>query len=134
VDIAERTRTPIYWTEEESTAVRRCSWFFKVDNRWVPYEEGIADMLECDYQECLQTNEWHKRISLPNEEQIVFHEKNVIVHFQQQSSANTDAWGSPVSAIAKPRVVKRGIDDFNIEDGDTDQIDFLLFMVHGTKN
>lgn len=27
--------------------------------------------------------------------------------------------------------MKRGIDDFNIEDGESEQIDHLLFMIHG---
>lgn len=31
----------------------------------------------------------------------------------------------------RPRVVKRGIEDFNIEDGESEQIDHLLFMIHG---
>lgn len=28
-------------------------------------------------------------------------------------------------------MVKRGIDEFNIEDGESEQIDHLMFMVHG---
>lgn len=129
VNISERTRAPIYWTADP-TQVRRCSWFYKLDSRWTPYEEGIAELLESEYQEALQSKEWHRRIDLPNGEQVVFHDANVMVHFQQQS--NTDAWGAPVAnAIAKPRVVKRGIDDFQIDEGDCDKIDHLLFMVHG---
>lgn len=31
----------------------------------------------------------------------------------------------------RPRVVKRGVDEFNIEDGEPEQINHLLFMVHG---
>lgn len=31
----------------------------------------------------------------------------------------------------RPRVVKRGIEDFNIEDGECEKIDHLLFMIHG---
>lgn len=129
VNISERSRTPIYWTAE-NTEVRRCSWFYKVDSRWCPYDEGISELLESEYQEALASKEWHRKIDLPNGEQVVFHDANVMVHFQQQS--NSDAWGTPVAnAIAKPRVVKRGIDDFHIDEGDCDQIDHLLFMVHG---
>lgn len=84
-------------------------------------------MLESEYQEALVSKEWHRRIDLPNGEQVVFHDANVMVHFQQQN--NTDTWGT--NPIAKPRVVKRGIDDFNIEEGNCDKIDHLLFMVHG---
>ena len=128
VNIVERTRQPVYWTAE-STSVRRCSWFYKMDSRWIPYEEEISEQLEIGYQEALITKEWHRRIDLPNSEQVVFHDSNVMVHFQQQS--NSDSWGSPTNSITKPRVVKRGIDDFHIDEGDSDQIDHLLFMVHG---
>lgn len=50
VDIPARTRTPVYW-KGEANEVRRCSWFYKVDSRFIPYEEGIADLLEHEYQE-----------------------------------------------------------------------------------
>ncbi|KAL7017113.1 hypothetical protein ACKWTF_010254 [Chironomus riparius] len=100
-----------------------------MDSRWIPYEEEISEQLEIGYQEALITKEWHRRIDLPNSEQVVFHDSNVMVHFQQQS--NSDSWGSPTNSITKPRVVKRGIDDFHIDEGDSDQIDHLLFMVHG---
>jgi hypothetical protein len=128
VDIPARTRTPVYWTGD-TNEVRRCSWFYKVDSRFVPYEEGIADLLEHEYQEAFNTNDWHRRVELPNGETVVFHDANVIVHFQQKTSP--DNWTTPASPISKPRVVKRGIDDFQIEDGDCDKVDHLLFMVHG---
>jgi hypothetical protein len=84
IDIPARTRTPVYWSGE-ANEVRRCSWFFKVDSRFIPYEEGIADLLEHEYQEALSTDDWHRRVELPNGEQVVFHDANVIVHFQQVS-------------------------------------------------
>ncbi|KAG5674108.1 hypothetical protein PVAND_004093 [Polypedilum vanderplanki] len=129
VNIDERLRQPVYWTEE-ATQVRRASWFYKLDSSWFPYEEGIAELLESEYQEAIASNEWHRKIDLPNKEQVVFHDPNVMVHFQQQLTS--DSWGSPqLNSIAKPRVVKRGIDDFHIDEGDCDKVDHLLFMVHG---
>lgn len=59
----------------------------------------------------------------------MFHDASVIVHFQQK--ATPDNWGSPTSPVSKPRVVKRGIEDFIIDEGDCDKVDHLLFMVHG---
>lgn len=128
VNINERTRNPIYW-KDEPTQVRRCSWFYKVDSRYTPYEEAISELLESEYLEALASKEWHRKIDLPNGEQVVFHDANVMVHFQNQSSS--DAWGTPVNSIAKPRIVKRGTDEFQIDAGDSDQVDHLLFMVHG---
>lgn len=127
VDIPARTRTPVYW-KGEANEVRR-SWFYKDVSRYIPYEEGIADLLEHEYQEALVTDDWHRRVELPNGEQVMFHDANVIVHFQQK--ATPDNWGSPTSPVSKPRVVKRGIEDFIIDDGDCDKVDHLLFMVHG---
>lgn len=47
VEVLRRRRTAVYW-QEESSEVRRCSWFVKgsMDVRYVPYEENIATMLE----------------------------------------------------------------------------------------
>lgn len=32
---------------------------------------------------------------------------------------------------AKPRLVKRGMDEFDIDEGESETVDHLLFMVHG---
>lgn len=37
----------------------------------------------------------------------------------------------PQQTANRPRVVKRGVDEFNIDDGESEQIDHLMFMVHG---
>uniref|UniRef100_A0A182PA49 DDHD domain-containing protein n=1 Tax=Anopheles epiroticus TaxID=199890 RepID=A0A182PA49_9DIPT len=133
VSIKERTRTPVYW-KGTANEVRRCSWFYKtVDSRWVPYEEDVADLLEREYKEAATSGEWHRRVTIPNGETVVFHGPSVIVHFLQ--TQNPDTWGggsSPVpSTTNRPRVVKRGIDEFNIDDDEPEKIDHLLFMVHG---
>ncbi|XP_055371459.1 uncharacterized protein LOC129605616 [Condylostylus longicornis] len=129
VNINERTREPIYW-RGGPTEVRRCSWFFKsVDSKYVPYEEQIADFLESEYREASNSGEWRKKVALGNGETVVFHAPTVLVHFLQ--SQTSDAWGGATQATIKPRVVKRDLDDFVIEAGETDKVDHLLFMVHG---
>ncbi|ETN65443.1 hypothetical protein AND_002779 [Anopheles darlingi] len=133
VSIRDRTRTPVYW-KGTANEVRRCSWFYKnVDSRFVPYEEEVADLLESVYKEAATTGEWHRRVTIPNGETVVFHGPSVIVHFLQ--TQNPDTWGSgnsPVpSTTNRPRVVKRGIDEFNIDDDEPEKIDHLMFMVHG---
>ncbi|XP_049282213.1 mucin-2 isoform X1 [Anopheles funestus] len=133
VSIKERSRTPVYW-KGPANEVRRCSWFYKtVDSRFVPYEEEVADLLEREYKEAATSGEWHRRVTIPNGETVVFHGPSVIVHFLQ--TQNPDTWGggsSPVPATTnRPRVVKRGIDEFNIDDDEPEKIDHLLFMVHG---
>ncbi|XP_059611672.1 mucin-2 [Phlebotomus argentipes] len=129
VSIAERTRTAIYWSAEVNE-VRRCSWFYKaVDSRFVPYEEETADYLEEEYKNAFATGSWHKQLTLPNGEMVNFHGPNVMVHFLQAQTP--DAWGNTPQVTNRPRVVKRGVDEFNIEDGEPEQIDHVLFVVHG---
>ncbi|XP_055715061.1 uncharacterized protein LOC129809268 isoform X1 [Phlebotomus papatasi] len=128
VNIAARTRTAIYWTAEVNE-VRRCSWFYKaVDSRFVPYEEETADYLEEEYKNAFASGSWHKQLTLPNGEQVNFHGPNVMVHFLQTTP---DAWGNTPQVTNRPRVVKRGVDEFNIDDGEPEQIDHVLFVVHG---
>lgn len=137
VILSERQRSAVYW-EEEPNAIRRCTWFYKRegDNRYVPYEENFAQKLEEEYRNALQYNVWHKRLEFPGGETIVMHNANVIVHFT--ASSQPDDWGSTqghstsVGEGMRPRVVKRGIDDFqSISDGEPIQVDHLIFVVHG---
>lgn len=131
VILSERKRSAVYW-EEEPNAIRRCTWFYKRegDNRYVPYEENFAQKLEEEYRNALQYNVWHKRLEFPGGETIVMHNANVIVHFT--ASSQPDDWGSTQGEGMRPRVVKRGIDDFqSISDGEPIQVDHLIFVVHG---
>ncbi|XP_029720369.2 mucin-5AC isoform X2 [Aedes albopictus] len=132
VMVKDRKMTPVYW-KGASQEVRRCSWFYKnVDSRYVPYDEEVAELLEREYKEAATSGEWHRRVVVPNGETVVFHGPSVIVHFLQ--TQNPDAWGgsSPVPPTTnRPRIVKRGVDEFNIEDGEPERVDHLLFMVHG---
>ncbi|XP_055678694.1 mucin-5AC isoform X2 [Lutzomyia longipalpis] len=129
VNITNRTRTSIYWTAEVNE-VRRCSWFYKaVDSRFVPYEEETADFLEEEYKKAFTSGQWHKQLTLPDGDAVNFHGPNVMVHFLQAQTP--DAWGNTPQVTNRPRVIKRGVDEFNIEDGEPEQIDHILFVVHG---
>ncbi|NXO35381.1 S23IP protein, partial [Locustella ochotensis] len=132
VFLYERVRKAVYWDEEPSE-VRRCLWFYKgdKDSRFIPYTEDFSDKLEAEYKRAVTTNQWHRRLEFPNGETIVMHNPKVIVQFQP--SATPDEWGTTQDGQARPRVVKRGIDDDHdeIPDGEMSQIDHLVFMVHG---
>ncbi|XP_030342531.1 SEC23-interacting protein [Strigops habroptila] len=132
VYLYDRMRKAVYWDEEPSE-VRRCMWFYKgdKDSRFIPYTEDFSDKLEAEYKKAVTTNQWHRRLEFPNGETIVMHNPKVIVQFQP---ATPDEWGtSQDGGQARPRVVKRGIDDDHdeIPDGEMPQIDHLVFMVHG---
>lgn len=120
VDIEARTRKAVYWTADD-IEVRRCSWFYKaLDTKFIPYEEDVAEILENEYKEAYESKQWQRKVTLPNGVLVNFHGPNVMVHYLETSGTE---W--------RPRVVKRGVDEFNIEDGEPEKIDHVLFMVHG---
>ncbi|XP_075703852.1 SEC23-interacting protein isoform X2 [Rhinoderma darwinii] len=131
VCLYDREMKAVYW-EEEDSEVRRCSWFHKgdTDSRFIPYSEDFSEKLEAEYKKAVSSNQWHRRLEFPGGETIVIHNPKVIVQFQH--SAVPDEWGSPPDGQARPRVVKRGIDDHDdVPDGEVPQADHLVFMVHG---
>lgn len=129
VNIKERTKSPVYW-EGKATEVRRCSWFYKgIDSKFVPYSEATAEALEAEYKRATETGEWQKKIPLGNGEQVTMHGPNVIVHFMPPS--NADTWGGSVQTSSRPLIVRRDLNDFKIQQGESQRVDHLLFMVHG---
>lgn len=138
VNILRRQRSAVYW-EESPSEVRRCSWYYKnhADSRYVPYDENVAARLEEEYKLCFTKNDWQGRVEFPNGEVVVFHSANAMAHYL--TSTSPDAWGNtPVSPNMytdgtqhRPRVVKRGVDEFDIESGESETVDHLLFLVHG---
>ncbi|XP_030058468.1 SEC23-interacting protein isoform X2 [Microcaecilia unicolor] len=132
VYLYDRCRKAVYW-EEETSEVRRCTWFYKgdTDSRFVPYSEEFGEKLEAEYKKAVTSNQWHRRLEFPGGETIVMHNPKVIVQFQP--SAIPDEWGTTQDGQARPRVVKRGIDDEHddIPDGEMPLVDHLVFMVHG---
>ncbi|XP_037936415.1 mucin-4-like [Teleopsis dalmanni] len=129
VNISARSKVPVYW-EGDPIEVRRCSWFYKAtDSNYIPYDEETAELLEKEYKQAAESGVWHRKIVITGGELVVFHGPTVIVHFQQQK--NTDAWGGTSQVTSRPRVVKRDLDDFVIEQGESQRVDHLLLMVHG---
>lgn len=130
VNIIERTRDPVFWPGDQSV-VRRCSWFFKgIDSRFVPYEEATSDLLEEEYAASAQSGSWHKKVVLPTGETVVFHGPSIMVHYLQSQILDNGEIKSSKSS-ERPRIVKRGVDEFDIDDGEPEQVDHLMFMVHG---
>ncbi|CAG5121164.1 unnamed protein product, partial [Candidula unifasciata] len=134
VNVGLRVRTPIYWTDSP-VPVRRCSWFFKRegDNRYIPYDETFSAQLENEYKKAMETGGWHRRLEFPGDVVIVMHNPNVIVQFP--ASATPDEWGNVQGDQMRPRVVKRGVEDFaTIEQGEREEVDHLVFVVPGIED
>ncbi|XP_060595144.1 phospholipase DDHD2-like [Ruditapes philippinarum] len=139
VNLSERRRYAVFW-EEEPKVIQRCSWFYKRegDNRYVPYEEKFALRLEEEYKTAVTSGVWHKPIQFEGGESVVMHNPTVMVHYQ--ASSQPDEWGtvqgvnigSPEGEQMRPRVVKRGVEDFeSVDEGESRQVDHLVFVVHG---
>lgn len=97
VNIAERTRSAVYWNADIN-AVRRCSWFFKsIDSRFVPYAEDVAEQLEDEYRDAANTGQWHRTIPLVSGETVVFHGPSVIVHYMQSTPTENNWQSSTVT-------------------------------------
>lgn len=133
VNIYERLRRPVYWTDGP-TIVRRCSWFYKNEghNRYSPYPEDFSAKLEDSYKDSIINNRWNQRIEFPGQEVIVMHSSQSIYHYQLEHSM-PDGWGTALENPIRPRHVHRGAHQIfdDIEEGEPQQIDHLLFLIHG---
>ncbi|XP_066155329.1 phospholipase DDHD2 isoform X3 [Euwallacea fornicatus] len=129
VNILRRQKTPVYW-KGDTCEVRRCSWFYKNtnDRNYVPYEENIAAKLEEEFKIAFESNQWHRKISLINGDTIEFHGPDVLVLVVP--APLNDSWPNTPNQT-RPRIVKRGMDEFDIDEGEPTVVDHVLFMVHG---
>ncbi|GJQ67816.1 hypothetical protein Trydic_g21102 [Trypoxylus dichotomus] len=130
VNILRRQKTSVYWDSKPSE-VRRCSWFYKshTESKYVPFEENIATQLEEEYKQAMESNTWHRKVQLPSGDSVMFHTPDVLVLFSANQFAA--AIDNMQENQFKQKVVKRGIDTQLIDEGEPEQIDHLLFMVHG---
>nr|CAH0098150.1 unnamed protein product [Daphnia galeata] len=130
VDVGRRLRTAIYW-EETPLSVRRCSWFFKgsLETRYTPYDEDMAEKLEEEYHNSLLHSLWRRVLEFPLGNKIMFQNPNVLLDFSNYGPV--DDWTQVTEGQIRPLIVKRGIDGFDISDGEKTVIDHLIFLVHG---
>ncbi|XP_020776576.1 phospholipase DDHD2 [Boleophthalmus pectinirostris] len=132
VHINERKRFAVYW-EQAPTEVRRCTWFYKgdKDTRFMPYSEDFSQSLEDAYKEAITKDEWKKKLEFPTGETVIIHNPKLIMQYQPIFAQ--DEWVSSPSENTRPRTVKRGVDSISVEipDGEPDNVDHLVFMVHG---
>ena len=117
MDLPGRTKRPVYWTEQEETPIRRCSWFYKsnVDGRWSPYSEAVSSSLEAEYRSAVASGQWSRRLDLADggidaEEtealggagsHVMLHSPNVMMHFSGSATGGlTGAYGAGVGGAA----------------------------------
>uniref|UniRef100_A0A3Q3B4Q3 DDHD domain containing 2 n=1 Tax=Kryptolebias marmoratus TaxID=37003 RepID=A0A3Q3B4Q3_KRYMA len=132
VHVKERKRYAVYW-EQAPTEVRRCTWFYKgdKDTRFMPYSEDFSTRLEEAYMIAVTLDEWKRKLDFPTGETVILHNPKLIM--QYQPIGLQDDWVSSPSEQTRPRTVKRGVDNIFVEipDGEPENVDHLVFMVHG---
>ncbi|KAK5910152.1 hypothetical protein CesoFtcFv8_004014 [Champsocephalus esox] len=132
VHVRERKRYAVYW-EQGPTEVRRCSWFYKgdKDTKFMPYPEDFCKCLEEAYMVAVTLNEWKTKLEFPSGETVILHNPKLIM--QYQPIGLQDEWQSSPSEQTRPRTVKRGVCNINVEipEGEPEKVDHLVFMVHG---
>ncbi|KAJ8005690.1 hypothetical protein DPEC_G00120540 [Dallia pectoralis] len=132
VRVLERQRYAVYWDQERSE-VRRCTWFFKgdKDTKYIPYPEEFSSRLEEAYMIAVTLDEWKRKLEFPSGETVILHNPKLFMQYQPVSMQ--DEWVSSPSEQTRPRTVKRSVDNIiaEIPDGEPEQIDHLVFMVHG---
>ena len=145
VDIWKGTRSPVYW-EGPSQDIRRCSWFHRSskDGLWQPYDEDIAALLEDEYRIAFTTDSWRRRMGVGGGQWVMIHSEEVIRHFRGTTQASdwftadtisdSDGMEGVPGPSDKLLEVKRGSLDLDIPDGDSLEVDHLVFVVHGIGN
>ncbi len=109
VNIKERTKASVYWNEEESLPIRRCSWFYKSnsDGRWNPYDESTSQRLEAEYVSAVTTGQWNRRVELnaSSGEYVTLHSPSVMMDFPTSSAVNgnLDDWGQVQPQVRRTR-------------------------------
>ncbi|KAF2357050.1 DDHD domain [Trinorchestia longiramus] len=140
VEVSSRVRRPVYWgsasadSTDHSTPVRRCSWFRKgpADLAPVPYEEAVAEKLEDAYRESAESGVWGRQVEVTGELQgLVVISSPLAMHHYSTSLVNAFPSSVSIAESQAPDVVKRGADDFSVADGECEQVDHLVFLVHG---
>lgn len=120
VNIKDRRRSSIYWPSG-TNAIRKCSWFYidslSENRQLIPYDEEICIQLEKEYEKAFTHSAWNHRIHLPNllpqQDFIIMKDSMTIEHHQMEQVL----------------IVKRGLDEFDIVDGEEGTADHLVLCI-----
>lgn len=116
VNIKDRRRSSIYWSSG-TNAIRKCSWFFMENRNLIPYEEKISECLEKEYEKAIVVSSWNRPIHLP---ELLPHHEFIIMK---------DAVTIEHHAMGQVLIVKRGLDEFDIVDGEEGSANHLILCI-----
>lgn len=119
VNLNERRRSAIYWSSG-SNIIRRCSWFYKnpsgAETNLIPFDEPTADFLESEYEKATTNNAWNHQVHLPNSAETITFNDAINIEYQK---------------MGQTLIVKRGVDEFVIDDGEEAPVDHVIISVSG---
>ncbi|CAF2628973.1 unnamed protein product [Rotaria sp. Silwood2] len=131
VNLVQRIRTPVYWTDEPNE-IRRSKWFYlpEHDGRFIPFDERMNKILENLYQETCRKQSWHTKHEMNNGKEILIFHSPVLMTIQCIDGEITH-WSN---FSYETRTLKRGLPEMffaEIRFGDKDPVQHLCFVVHG---
>lgn len=117
VNLNDKRRSSIYWLSG-SNAIRRCSWFYKnpsgAETNLIPFDESTAEFMENEYEKAVLNNLWNQRLQLPNADEFLMIKDSANIEYHQ---------------MGQTLIVKRGVDEFVIDDGEEASVDHLIILV-----
>ncbi|CAF1055949.1 unnamed protein product [Adineta ricciae] len=131
VNLVERIRTPVYWTDEPN-AIRRSKWFYlpEQESRFIPFDEKMNETLENLYEETCRKQSWHTKHEMNSGKEILIFHSPLLMTIQAIEGEITP-WAN---FTYETRTVKRGLPEMffdEIKFGDKDPVQHVCFVVHG---
>lgn len=114
-------RIPIYYGETGSV-MQRCSWFYYDGDAnhdlelsdFFPFDEMTSEKLEKEYEAALKNKTYSFELSVPSNSFVTM--KNSEITYQSEGGMKFK--------------VRRGIDDFLIEDGESRKVDHIVLYIY----
>jgi hypothetical protein len=102
VDVAQRTRTPVYWPSA-ANEVRRCLWYVGVGDEMFPLPETQSELVEASFASAWQNQTWKVQLPMDDGAVIQLVHNNFFVYYPPVTSEQVAAGGE-----RKPKSLRRG--------------------------
>ena len=116
VSMTNKIRTPVFWNNS-SSEIRRCSWFYKdSEAKLLPFEESYSNLMESSFEKSCNSGIWSCKLQLKKFEDVFQIQDSTMMFYLKDGQSF---------------VVKRGVDEFDIDEGETEKVDHLMMLVTG---
>ncbi|CAO1374852.1 unnamed protein product [Diamesa serratosioi] len=119
VSMNNKLRVPVFWNSNPNE-IRRCSWFYKnAEAKLVPFDESSANLMENSFEMACNSGVWSCKLQLTNPEEFFEIQDSTVMFYLKDGQCF---------------VVKRGVDEFDINDGEAEKVDHLMILVSGFES